>query len=115
MKLIEYQTISPNLFLVCEFFDGKEILEILDKYGNFSEQDAKTVIFNVMIGTSHIHSKNIIHRDLKLENILVHRVGNRIEKVKIIDLGLGTKIVGETSGFLGTPNYMPPEVYKKGT
>jgi len=42
-----------------------------------------------MEGTSHMHAKNIIHRDLKLENILVNRTHN---DVKIIDLGLGTKI-----------------------
>jgi len=77
---------------------------LLDKSGALSEHEARTITFNVMIGTSHMHSKNIIHRDLKLENILVQRKGRKVENVKIIDLGLGTKIVGETSGFFGTPN-----------
>jgi len=90
-------------------------LEYLAEYGCMYEEEAKNVIFNVIIGTSHMHSINIIHRDLKLENILIHKQNSKIDKVKIIDLGLGTKIFGETSGFFGTPNYMPPEVFQKST
>lgn len=99
MKLIEHNTIDNNLYLVCEFFDGVEILDILDKRGAMSEENAKKCIFNVFKGTSHMHNYNIIHRDLKLENILINMKEGKIKGVKIIDLGLGTKIYGEASGF----------------
>jgi len=94
--------------------EGKELLEILDIKGALNEELAKSIIFKVVTGASHLHSKNIVHRDLKLENILVSFDGNNnLRSVKIIDLGLGTKIYGEAKGFFGTPNYMPPEVFLK--
>jgi len=113
MGLNEYQIVDNNLYLVCEYFEGQEILEIIEKEGKLKENDAKTIIYSVMIGISHLHTKNIIHRDLKLENVLVRRDKGQIEQVKIIDLGLSIKIEGEIKGFFGTPNYMPPEAFSK--
>jgi len=71
--------------------------------GALKENVAKKIIFSIMIGVSHMHAKNIIHRDLKLENILVQKDSD-YESVKIIDLGLSIKTTGETKGFFGTPN-----------
>jgi len=105
MKLLESQVSDGKLCLVCEFFEGMEILDLVDKFGALSEQNARKVIYDVLIGVSHMHQKKVIHRDLKLENILVKRTPDKtIDSIKIIDLGLGTKIYGEASGFFGTPN-----------
>lgn len=64
-----------------------------------------------------MHEKNILHRDLKLENIMVtFNDDNEIETLKIIDLGLSYKFDDnnmKTKGMIGTLHYMPPEVFWK--
>ena len=61
----------------------------------------------VLLGLEHIHSKGIIYRDLKLENVLLDEHGN----VKLSDLGLAVKEKPEgVRGYAGTPGYTAPEV-----
>lgn len=60
---------------------------------------------------SYLHSMNIIHRDIKLENIIIDSKKN----VKIIDFGFGscTPKSKLLNFFCGTPSYMPPEIVLK--
>lgn len=60
---------------------------------------------------AYLHDKNIAHRDVKMENILIDDKMN----VKIIDFGFGVKLEkGEIlHDFCGTPHYISPEVIKK--
>ena len=62
-------------------------------------------------GIAHCHKKNIFHRDIKLENILVLKD----DTVKIIDFGFGIICKPDTYQklFCGTKSYMPPEIIKK--
>ena len=72
-----------------------------DKVSNFAAQLA--------LGIGYLHSCNIIHRDLKLENILVEADGT----LKITDFGLAkiqSKGCGSTNLFCGTPEYISPEM-----
>lgn len=67
-----------------------------------------------MIGLKYIHSKSVIHRDIKLENILLDNLG----VVKICDFGVSKLLVEgpneKTSECCGTPAYMAPEVIRTG-
>lgn len=58
---------------------------------------------------SFLHSKNIVHRDVKTENVLLDKDG----RVKIADFGvarLEASNLAEMTGYTGTPGYMAPEV-----
>lgn len=69
----------------------------------------KYVFKQIVLGLQYIHSKNIIHRDLKLENILIDNLGT----VKICDFGVSKHLHNEdskASECCGTPAYMAPEV-----
>lgn len=73
------------------------------------EDDAKKVFHKILIGCSHMHCNNFIHRDLKLENIFVKFKNKKInyeglDEIKIVDLGFGKKLWTPTTGFQGTPN-----------
>ena len=58
-----------------------------------------------------MHSKSIVHRDLKLDNILI----NQLDEVKIIDFGFAVKCdqKEKLSSYCGTPHYMDPSLVKK--
>lgn len=75
------------------------------------ESEARRVYLQICKGMSYCHSKNIVHRDLKLENILIDDDNN----VKIIDFGFSISITPDKTLniFCGTPSYMAPEIVSK--
>jgi protein kinase A len=60
----------------------------------------------ITIGVNYLHSKAIIHRDLKLENILIDTDGY----IKIIDFGIASNQKDTAKTFIGTPEYYSPEM-----
>ncbi len=101
------------MYLVLEYINGINILEILksEKYHYIKEKRAKKLFLQIVKGISYCHSKNIFHRDIKLENILVLKD----DTIKIIDFGFGVKCNRDTCQkvLCGTPSYMPPEILKR--
>jgi serine/threonine protein kinase len=75
------------------------------------ENKCKNIFSQIIDGMCYLHSKNISHRDIKLENIIIDD-NNRI---KIIDFGFGTVCTKTKllNFFCGTPSYMPPEIIQK--
>lgn len=68
----------------------------MEKNIDVSEFSIRSIIHNLMIGVNHMHSANIIHRDLKLENVFVkfdqdNFLSGQVGWVKIVDLGLSIK------------------------
>jgi serine/threonine-protein kinase len=97
-------------YLVLEFVDGQTAQSLLDKQGRLALGDAVHIALDVARALEHAHSRNIVHRDIKPDNILITRSGVS----KLVDLGLARR-TDETShltaarqGF-GTTYYMPYE------
>ncbi|MGH7171010.1 MAG: serine/threonine-protein kinase [Gemmataceae bacterium] len=97
-------------YLVLEFVDGQTAQALLDKQGRLALGDAVHIALDVARALEHAHSRNIVHRDIKPDNILITRSGVS----KLLDLGLARRL-DETShltaarqGF-GTTYYMPYE------
>lgn len=97
-------------FFVMEFVEGGSIENWLRKLGRFSIGDALHIVLRTAEGLQHAHEKNIIHRDIKPDNILLTKEG----VIKIADLGLAKDTDEETAltktgAGAGTPIYMAPE------
>jgi serine/threonine-protein kinase len=97
-------------FLVLEFVDGPSAHALLDRFGRLPVGDAVHIVLDIAHALEHAHSRNVIHRDIKPDNILLSQSG----VAKLSDLGLARRIdenshlTGARQGF-GTPYYMPYE------
>ncbi|XP_008052769.1 serine/threonine-protein kinase 33 [Carlito syrichta] len=108
-----------KMYLVMELCEDGELKEILDRKGNFSENETRWIIQSLASAIAYLHNNDIVHRDLKLENILVKSsfidANNELNlNIKVTDFGLAVKKQGRSEGMLqttcGTPIYMAPEV-----
>jgi serine/threonine-protein kinase len=97
-------------YFAMEFVDGGSMQDVLDKHGRLKVGDAVHVMLACARALQHAHELNMIHRDIKPDNILVTRKG----VIKVADMGLA-KAHGEnlnltrTGTGAGTPVYMSPE------
>lgn len=96
-----------------ELVNGISLLSFLKSKQNhrMSDRECADIYSQIFKGMEFLHDKNIFHRDIKLENIIVENS----HKVKIIDFGFSicvesTKLL---NFFCGTPSYMPPEIVQK--
>lgn len=90
------------------FVKGGELYKVIQKEKRFPENVVKFYAFQIVLAVGELHRKGIMHRDLKLENILVDEKGY----LKIIDFGLAKILPGGelAQSYCGTPEYLSPEM-----
>lgn len=93
-----------------EYIKGGELFFHIGREKRFSEERTRLYAAEILLALSYLHSKGIVYRDLKLENILLDHEGH----IKITDFGLCKEGIGidrqSTNTFCGTPEYLAPEV-----
>jgi serine/threonine protein kinase len=101
---------SKQIYIVMEFAGGGSLHQYLKKRTarRLEETQAKKLFYQVCQAIKYCHDRHIVHRDVKLENILLDEQGT----VKIIDFGFSTIIPPgkKLKIFCGTPSYMAPEI-----
>ena len=106
---LEYCFSSPSrVYFAMDFKQGGELYHHLRKQTRFSEEIVKFYACQILTGLVHLHSMNMIYRDMKPENILLDEKGNAC----ISDFGI-SKIIDPretTKSFVGTPEYLAPEL-----
>jgi len=123
LKFIESKNVMGNLYIVTEYYNGgtlEKALKIYKKKNNkiISEEIGQYIMRQIIEGMKYLHNKKIIHRDIKLENIMINyeeeddRINNNIMKgkIKVISFGLARYLQkGELDNvYAGTPMYMDP-------
>ncbi|GBF97717.1 hypothetical protein Rsub_10881 [Raphidocelis subcapitata] len=99
-----------KVYLITELVGGGELLEAVIRRGAYGEAEARGCFASLMAGIAYLHSRNVAHRDLKLENLLL-ATPDDITQVKIADFGLAKRSPGGAmSTVCGTPQYVAPEV-----
>lgn len=99
---------DTRLYFVMPFVRGGELYKVFKSKKRLPEQVVKFYAAQIAMAIGYLHGKGIMHRDLKLENILVDETGY----LKIIDYGLA-KVLEQaqvSKTFCGTPEYLAPEM-----
>lgn len=113
IKVFEFSEDEFNLYVVMELCRGGELLDTVVKKRSISENDAALFMKQILSAVYYMHSQGIVHRDLKLENMLLDNNVNK--NLKIADFGTACELEPGKylSHTIGTINYMAPEMFKK--
>ena len=99
------------MYIVMSLAKGMVLVDFLQEKQKCTELETAIISHSILQGVSHLHSKKIVHRDLKLENIMFD--GDTLRSVKILDYGF-SKIMQRDSDVLsticGSPQYVAPEI-----
>lgn len=112
IKLLDIVVSTDYTHLILEYCEGMNMYELMhNRRGKgISENYARRIFIQLLDAVHYLHSQNIYHRDLKLDNIMIDRSG----KVTLIDFGFAVQATKDTKigSFCGTPYYMAPEIYQ---
>ncbi|KAK4752883.1 hypothetical protein SAY87_021681 [Trapa incisa] len=91
-------TCKENLYLVMEYLNGGDLYSLLRNLGCLDEDMARIYIAEVVLALEYLHSLNVIHRDLKPDNLLIGQDGH----IKLTDFGLSkVGLINSTDDFTG--------------
>ncbi|ETN38512.1 uncharacterized protein HMPREF1541_06547 [Cyphellophora europaea CBS 101466] len=110
-RLYEVIVTELNVYLVLEYCPGNELYDHICRHGPLAVEKAQKIFTQLVGAVAYIHSKSCVHRDLKLENVLLDKRDN----VKLIDFGFTREYEGKASylqTFCGTVCYSAPEMLK---
>ena len=108
-KILEVFNDEDYMLIIMEYINGGNLFSFVKKRRKLSEKIAKFLFRQIILGLKYIHSQGIVHRDIKLENIII----DFNNTIKICDFGIG-KVLKSSEELLydkcGTPMYMAPEI-----
>lgn len=116
-KLYEYFVLSDTYYLVTDYCSGGDLFKYVQSKPPLSEREVAFIIYQLIVGLNVIHYKDVVHRNLNLENILIRSIDddNNLH-IKIIDFSV-SKIKKSSQCFfkhiVGSSYYIAPEVLAK--
>uniref|UniRef100_A0A8C7JTB0 non-specific serine/threonine protein kinase n=1 Tax=Oncorhynchus kisutch TaxID=8019 RepID=A0A8C7JTB0_ONCKI len=108
--LIEEMDTYSELYLVMELVKGGDLFDAITSTNRYTERDASGMLYNLANAIKYLHSLNIVHRDVKPENLLVYEHADGSKSLKLGDFGLATVVDGPLYTVCGTPTYVAPEI-----
>ena len=113
-KLYGHFEENDLFFLAIEWIDGETLSDKVKAAGKMSEAQVKEILISLLPVLDYIHSKQIIHRDIKPQNILLRNSDNQ---PVLIDFGVVKETINQTlntvgnnvTASIGTPQFMSPE------
>ena len=108
-KILELFEDKEYILIIMEYINGGNLFSFLKKHRKVSEKTAKLLYRQIILGIKYMHQQGIVHRDIKLENILIDLNNN----IKICDFGIGRVLSSPEQPLFdqcGTPMYIAPEI-----
>src|SRR4051812_30234940 len=113
ISILDFGVYRKQPYIVMEFVQGRQLTEL--DLATLTPSRAVALVRQVLLGLQHAHSRGVIHRDLKLSNIMLVEMTGTENLVKLLDFGLArisgvNEELSLTEGMVaGTPSYMSPE------
>ncbi|CAM9389451.1 unnamed protein product, partial [Ectocarpus fasciculatus] len=110
-RLFDAVETPKRMHLIMECLEGGNLCSYVKSKKRLSEEESKRIFFQLLQSIEYLHSYSVIHRDVKLENVLF----NDDKDVKLIDFGFSTVCQKgkRLRVFCGTPSYMAPEIVRR--
>ncbi|XP_068601368.1 MAP/microtubule affinity-regulating kinase 4 [Brachionichthys hirsutus] len=110
VQLFEVIETEKTLYLIMEYASGGEVFDYLVAHGRMKEKEARAKFRQIVSAVHYCHQKNIVHRDLKAENLLLDADAN----IKIADFGFSNEFSAgsKLDTFCGSPPYAAPELFQ---
>ncbi|MGB3208624.1 MAG: serine/threonine-protein kinase [Crinalium sp.] len=107
-QLYAYFSEAGQFYLVQEWIDGDTLTKIIERQGALPEKTVKDILVSLLSVLDYVHSKQMVHRDIKPDNIIVR---DRDRQPVLIDFGAVKEAMGSTNQtmVIGTPGFMPSE------
>lgn len=108
-----------DLFYAMELLDGVDLESLVARHGPLPEARAAQLIAQACLSLAEAHGNGLVHRDVKPGNLMLCRLGEDLDVVKVLDFGLvgaaqhaapATSAAPAQTGFAGTPGYIAPEL-----
>ncbi|MFN7954020.1 MAG: protein kinase [bacterium] len=114
VKVYDLGEASRTIYFTMEYLEGRDLDEILEDEGPFDLETTVDVLGKVCAALDVAHKANLVHRDVKPENVFMTLGG----EIKVLDFGVAKVLDGSTTGMtgsmIGTPSYMAPEQVSQG-
>jgi len=113
VKLYDIYEDAQNTYIIMELVTGGELFDRIAKKVHYNEYEARDLCCYILSALEHCHLHNVVHRDVKPENLLMQTPSTDIS-IKLCDFGFSEITPSDTlSGYLGTPIYMAPEIMSR--
>jgi serine/threonine protein kinase len=112
VRLLETIENSKRIHIVMEYAGGGNLCNYVKARRRLPESEARKIFLQVLLAVEYMHSLGIIHRDIKLENVLF----DSARDMKLVDFGFSVACRDPTKRlkvFCGTPSYMAPEIVQR--
>jgi len=111
INLISDLVTTTDVYLITELVSGGDLFEAIARCTDFSERDIRLMTRNLASALAYLHGLDIVHRDVKPENLLVeYDINGHVLHLKLADFGLSQKVNEPLYMVCGTPTYVSPEI-----